>query len=63
MRVHADRDVCIGAGMCVMSAEAIFDQDDDGVVVLMAEKVPDGEERAVRAAVRLCPSGAIRLTD
>jgi len=49
--------------MCVMSAEAIFDQDDDGVVVLMAEKVPDGEERAVRDAVRLCPSGAIRLTD
>ena len=34
MRVIADRDVCISAGMCVMTAEAVFDQDDDGIVVV-----------------------------
>ena len=33
MKVIADRDVCIGAGMCVMTA-AIFDQDEDGIVVI-----------------------------
>ena len=32
MRVRADRDVCIGAGVCVMNSEAVFDQDDDGIV-------------------------------
>ena len=40
MRVHADRDVCIGAGVCVMNSEAVFDQDDDGIVVLLVEDVP-----------------------
>jgi ferredoxin len=61
MKVYADRDVCIGAGMCVMTA-AIFDQDEDGIVVIDgAEEVPAGEEQRVRNAVSLCPSGALRL--
>ena len=37
MRVRADRDVCIGAGVCVMNSEAVFDQDDDGIVVLLVD--------------------------
>jgi ferredoxin len=61
MKVHADRDVCIGAGMCVMTA-AIFDQDEDGIVVVDgAEDVPAEEQQRVRNAVSLCPSGALRL--
>ena len=63
VKIQADRDVCIGAGNCVLSAEAVFDQDDDGVVVLLAEEVPEGEEERVREAVKLCPSGALRLAD
>ena len=39
MKILADRDVCIGAGMCVMTADVIFDQDDDGIVV---EPLPVG---------------------
>ena len=61
MKIEADRDVCIAAGNCVLSAEAVFDQDDDGIVVLLAEEVPAGEEERVREAVKLCPSGALRL--
>jgi ferredoxin len=61
MKVYADRDVCIGAGMCVMTA-AIFDQDEDGIVVIDgAEEVPAEEQQRVRNAVSLCPSGALRL--
>jgi ferredoxin len=61
MKVFADRDVCIGAGMCVMTA-AIFDQDEDGIVVIDdAEEVPAEQQRHVRNAVSLCPSGALRL--
>ena len=63
MKIEADRELCIGAGNCVLSAEAVFDQDDDGVVVLLAEEVPDGEEERVREAVKLCPSGALRLQE
>lgn len=63
MKVSADRDVCIQAGNCVMSADAIFDQDDDGIVVVLVDEVPDDEVDRAREAVRLCPSQALRLID
>ena len=63
MRVIADRDVCIGAGMCVMTAEVVFDQDDEGIVVVSDPEVPADEGDRVRRAVTLCPSGALRLAD
>jgi len=59
VHVVADRDTCIGAGMCVMSADDVFDQDDDGLVTLLVEDPPDST--AVRRAVAGCPSGALRI--
>ncbi|BBA88451.1 MULTISPECIES: ferredoxin [Mycobacterium] len=61
MRVAADREICMATGMCVMTADAFFDQDADGIVVLAAHEVPADEERRVRNAVKLCPSGALEL--
>lgn len=61
MKVAADREICMAAGMCVMTAGAFFDQDDEGVVLLASAEVPDAEERRVHNAVTLCPSGALRL--
>jgi ferredoxin len=61
MKVVADRDVCIGAGMCVMTAAAIFDQDEDGIVAVDAEELPVGQQQHARTAVSMCPSGALRL--
>ena len=55
--------MCIGAGMCVTSTEAVFDQDDDGLVVVLTDDVPEDERKRVDDAVRLCPSGALRLQD
>jgi ferredoxin len=63
VKVQADRDVCIGSGNCVMTTDVVFDQDDDAVVVLLTEEVPEGEEERVREAVKLCPSQALRLAD
>ena len=63
VKVHADRDVCISAGNCVMTAGALFDQDDDGIVVVLVDEVPEGEQDHVREAVRLCPSQALRVAD
>ena len=63
MRITADRDVCISAGNCVMAAEAVFDQDDDGIVEILVDGVPADEEDHVREAVRLCPSKALRVAD
>jgi ferredoxin len=63
VRVSADRDVCISAGNCVMAAGAVFDQDDDGIVVVLVDEVPEGEQTHAREAVKLCPSEALRVVD
>ena len=46
-----------------MAAGAVFDQDDDGIVVLLVDEVPEGEEDHAREAVKLCPSQALRISD
>jgi ferredoxin len=61
VKIEADRDVCIQAGNCVMAADTLFDQDDDGLVVVLVDEVPDGEEDHAREAVKLCPSQALRV--
>lgn len=63
MRIRADRDVCVGAGQCVLTEPAVFDQGDDGLVRLLVES-PDGTAGdAARTAVNLCPSGALSLIE
>ncbi|WP_067695018.1 ferredoxin [Nocardia jejuensis] len=62
MKLIVDRDRCIGAGMCALSAPGVFDQDDaDGRVVPLSITPAPEWEQAVREAVQLCPSGAITL--
>lgn len=62
MKIKADTSVCIGAGMCVLTAQDVFDQsDEDGTVVLLQESPPEGMEETVRRAVVLCPSGALSI--
>jgi ferredoxin len=63
VKVHADRDVCIQAGNCVIVAGAVFDQDDDGIVVVLVDELPDDELEHAREAVKLCPSQALRLVE
>lgn len=62
MHIEADREVCIGAGNCVLAAESMFDQDDDAVVVVLKdEPETDREASAARSAVAQCPSGALSV--
>ncbi|MDE3722946.1 (4Fe-4S)-binding protein [Nocardiopsis sp. N85] len=57
--LHADTDVCAGAGQCVRAAPELFDQDDDGLVVALTTGIPAASSARAREAVDLCPSGAI----
>ena len=61
MKLEANRDACISSGNCVMTSETLFDQDDDGVVVILAEDVPEAEEDHAREAVDICPASVLRL--
>jgi ferredoxin len=63
VKITADPEVCISAGNCVMTADKVFDQDDDGLVVVLVDEVPEAEEANAREAVRLCPSQALRISD
>lgn len=59
MEIRVDRQRCIGAGMCALTASGVFDQDDDGLVVLLAAAPERWAD--VREAIQLCPSGAITV--
>lgn len=62
IRVEADLDVCVGAGMCALTVGAVFDQSpDDGRVVVLDPSPPDDLLDEVREAVMLCPSGALSV--
>lgn len=57
--VEVNRGVCVGAGQCALVAPAVFDQGDDGLVVLLQESPVDGAQ--LRQAADLCPARAIEV--
>lgn len=63
VKVTADRELCIQAGNCVMVAGEVFDQDDDGIVEILAEQVSGEEADHAREAVKLCPASALSLSE
>lgn len=62
MSVVVQTSACVGAGQCVLVAPDVFDQDDDGIVVLLQSNPQDGDLEAAKRAARLCPARAINLT-
>ncbi|MFI5841832.1 ferredoxin [Catenuloplanes sp. NPDC051500] len=62
MNVTVDHDRCIGAGLCALTAPAVFDQDpEEAVVVLLDETPPEEARSAVAQAMDRCPAGVIHL--
>ncbi|HEV7625130.1 MAG TPA: ferredoxin [Streptomyces sp.] len=62
MRLRVDRERCIGAGMCALTAPEVFDQDpDDGRVLLLHAEPSTARRAAAQMAAGVCPSGAITL--
>ncbi|WP_406401559.1 ferredoxin [Streptomyces uncialis] len=63
LRLGVDRARCVGAGMCALTAPAVFDQDEEEGLVVLLSPAPTPEHRpAARMAVGLCPAEAITLT-
>ncbi|GLW23809.1 ferredoxin [Microbispora triticiradicis] len=62
MKIKADLERCVGAGMCALTLPQVFDQsEDDGTVEILDPEPPAELAAAVRRAVQLCPSGALSL--
>jgi ferredoxin len=63
MRVAVDADLCQGHGVCESEAPSVFALGKDPPVVVVDEH-PGAEERAaVEAAVRYCPTTALRIIE
>ncbi|OIK29526.1 ferredoxin [Streptomyces malaysiense] len=63
MHIEIDKNVCIGAGQCALTAPGVFTQDDDGFSMLIPGREDGGGDPNVREAARACPVGAITVTD
>ena len=64
MRIVADHEECVGAGVCAMTAPRVFGQDPkDGRVLLLLERPGPDDAGAAQLAVALCPSGALSLEE
>ncbi|MEU9272970.1 ferredoxin [Streptomyces sp. NPDC048251] len=63
MKVTIDEDRCIGTGQCVAAAAAVFDQRDDGIVVLLTENPAAERAEEVRHAATVCPALAIHVAE
>ncbi|MBP2370708.1 ferredoxin [Pseudonocardia parietis] len=63
MRVNVDRELCIGAGQCVVTAPEVFDQDDDGIVELLVDSPAESDRDAVKEAEHVCPAQVITVQD
>jgi ferredoxin len=63
VRIEADLDLCQGHAMCQLEAPAVFRVPPKGQVVITDPEPPEYERAAVRAAVRYCPTQALRLVD
>jgi len=63
MRVSVDLDLCQGHGVCESEAPTVFELAKNAKVTIL-EDTPDEELRsAVRAAVRFCPTSALRINE
>jgi ferredoxin len=63
MKVILEQDKCVASGQCVMAAMDVFDQDDDGIAILLEEQPGAALHDGVREAAAVCPAVAIRLVE
>jgi ferredoxin len=63
MRIDIDKDRCIGAGQCALTAPSVFTQDDEGLSALLPSREDGGGDPMVKEAARACPVGAITVSE
>lgn len=60
-RVEGDADLCIAAHQCSAVAPALFEHDEDGLIVVKDQAPPVELHESAEYAARICPSQAIRV--
>ena len=52
---------CEGHALCQLAAPDVYDLDDDGLVHLLHEQVPEALEARAEAGARVCPVAALSI--
>lgn len=63
MHISTDSLACIGSGQCALALPEVFDQDDDGIVVLLNVSPAEEFHSRVHEVVSRCPVMAISATE
>lgn len=63
MRIAVDTDLCQGHGVCQNEAPAVFEAPKGGPVHVLLAAPPEDLRAQVEAAVRYCPTGALRIEE
>lgn len=59
MKVKVNQENCIGCGLCVSSAEDLFEFNDEGISVVKVDTVPEDKQDEAKEAIEGCPVSAI----
>jgi ferredoxin len=63
MRVSVDLDLCQGHGVCESEAPDVFELAKNATVTILDDTPADSLRTGVEAAVRFCPTSALRITE
>ena len=61
MDINVNALACVGAGQCALVADQLFDQDDEGIVLLLESRPSPAQESSAQRAATLCPARAIQI--
>jgi ferredoxin len=61
MIAKVDRSKCIGCGACAAVCPKVFEIDDEGLAIVIANPIPAGEEESAQEAAEGCPVEAITI--
>jgi len=63
MKIHVDRELCEANGLCMDACEAVFEVNDQDVLVVHHQHLRPELRAALEEAVRVCPRGALFLEE
>ena len=58
MKAVVDKDTCIGCGLCIATEPDVFEMDDDGKAVSVADTTEENKN-SVELCINSCPVDAI----
>ncbi|MFI5426604.1 ferredoxin [Aeromicrobium sp. UC242_57] len=63
MLVTVEVEKCTACGVCVLECPEVFDQDDEGIVIVLDSTPSDDLAESLEDAAEACPSAVIVVSE